>query len=280
MTEPKNSANNATVNTTSDYMVKRRALSALKSACCNIHLPDFLDFKKMVEKEDPVLEDGISISSLYYDWPEFYKLDHTISSAIAIFSECPIEGPELPALQVEYKEIFQYINQLKESVPEQGAETESINVDTVFYDNHLNTVYSYLRSFIIDLKETYLPYLRRTIVQLQNTRKQAAVSVTGKNREMVTLIQFMEDYCQSQSHSLLQSRKKSLQKAHQGGKLQLPESSIPWQRGQSKHYYTDKLTELWDQYCKILPNLPQLDVTKVKKKVANVASSGESETAR
>ncbi len=106
MTEPKNSANNATVNANSDYMDKRRALSVLKSECYNIHLPDFLDFKKMVEKEDTVLE-GISISSLYYDWPEFYKLNHTISSAIAIFSECPIEGPELPALQVEYKEIFQ-----------------------------------------------------------------------------------------------------------------------------------------------------------------------------
>lgn len=100
-----------------------------------------------------------------------------------------------------------------------------------------------------------------------------------ENRKMVTLIQFMEDYCQSQTHSLLQSRKKSIQKAHQKGKLTLPELSMPWRRGQSKHYYADKLIKHWIGYCKILPNLPQLDSTKVKKKVANVASSGESETA-
>jgi len=264
--------------TTSDYLIKTRALLALKAACCNIRLLDFLDFKKMVEKEDPVLEDGISISSLYYDWPEFYNLNNTISIAIAAFSKCPIEAPQLPVLQLEYKEIFQHINQLKEFIPEWGAGTESINVDTAFYDNQLNTVYSYLRSFIIDLKETYLPYLRRSAVELKNTPKQSEISIAGKNREMVTLMQFMEDYCQAQSHSLLQSRKKSLQKAHQVGKLQLPELSIPWQRGQSKHYYANELIERWFQYCRILPNLPQLDITKVKKKVANVASSGESET--
>lgn len=265
--------------TTSDYLVKIRALSALKAACCNIRLPDFLDFKKMVEKEDPVLEDGISISSLYYDWPEFYNLNNTISMAIEAFSECPIEAPQLPALQLEYKEIFQHINQLKEFIPERGAETESINVDTAFYDNQLNTVYSYLRSFIIDLKEIYLPYLRRSVVELKNTpNKKSEISIAGKNSEMVTLMQFMEDYCQAQSHSLLQSRKKSLQKAHQVGKLQLPELSIPWKKGQSKHYYANELIECWFQYCRILPNLPQLDITKVKKKVANVASSGESET--
>ena len=134
------------------------------------------------------------------------------------------------------------------------------------------------RMLVLGDTETNEPSTAAT-VQLKNTRKQAAISVTGENRETVTLIQFMENYCQAQSHSLLQSRKKSLQKAHQKGKLQLPDLSIPWRRGQSKHYYADKLTELWDQYCKILPNLPQLDITKVKKKVANVASSGESETA-
>jgi len=278
MTVSKNSANESTDNATSDYLVRTRALSALKAACCNICLPDFLDFKKMVEKEDPVLEDDISISSLYYDWPEFYNLDYTISKAIAVFSECPIEAPQLPALQHEYKEIFQYINQLKESVPERGAETESINIDTAFYDSHLNTVYSYLRSFIKDIKETYLPYLRRSIVELKNTPKLSEISIAGESKEMVTLIQFMEDNCQAQSPILLQSRKKSLQKAHQKGKLQLPELSIPWKRGQSQYYYADKLIERWDQYCKILPNLPQLDITKVKKKVANVASSGESKT--
>ena len=80
--------------------------------------------------------------------------------------------------------------------------------------------------------------------------------------EPITLIQFMESYCKNQTQALLNSRKKSLQMKEQKGDIQLPKQAKKWKRGQSKYYYTHDLLKHWPDYCKELPNLPELDLKK------------------
>lgn len=262
MSKPASNATHPTTNETSDSSLKSEILITLKNACHDIHLPSFADFKTMVEHKDAVLCGNISFSSLYYDWLEFYNLENTIVATIAAFSDNAEDTAYLHVMLLEYKRVMRHFEQLKKSVPEPNSQSNSIMIDKAYYNDHLKAVYNSLHSFIDEFEKTYLTHIRETLVSLQDSRKQKDFPNTCSSRSIVTLMQFMKDYCEHQSNNLLESRKKSLQKAAQNNKIKLPAYARSWKRGQSKYYHLNGLLSNWDQYSEVLPNLPKFDKKK------------------
>lgn len=78
--------------------------------------------------------------------------------------------------------------------------------------------------------------------------------------EPVTLLEFMERYCEQQSENVLRSRRHSLYQAHKNSKknLTLPEHVGEWDSGQSKKFNAEELKQRWPEYRTELPNLPPL----------------------
>lgn len=76
--------------------------------------------------------------------------------------------------------------------------------------------------------------------------------------KILTLIRFMQRYCERQSLHLLKCRRKSLNDADFRESIALPESAKGWRTGQAKYYKVNDLKEKWPDFCEVLPNLPPL----------------------
>lgn len=101
--------------------------------------------------------------------------------------------------------------------------------------------------------------------ELRNIAKIARAELTGEkptdteqDKKAVTLLQFMQRYCEEQKLPLLKCRRKSLNDAHNREAIKLPELARRWKSGQSKYYKASDLIEKWPSYCDALPNLPFL----------------------
>jgi hypothetical protein len=80
----------------------------------------------------------------------------------------------------------------------------------------------------------------------------------NKDHEQISLIHFMQKYCEKQTIHLLRCRRKSLTDANFRRSLTLPKPIKNWKTGQAKYYNVDDLKKNWPEYCEILPNLPPL----------------------
>lgn len=79
-----------------------------------------------------------------------------------------------------------------------------------------------------------------------------------RDHRPVTLIKFMQKYCERQKLQLLKYRRKSLNDANFRESITLPESIKEWRTGQAKYYKVSDLKEKWPDFCEVLPNLPPL----------------------
>lgn len=98
-------------------------------------------------------------------------------------------------------------------------------------------------------------------LHLNNSKKADEVNIAETQRP-ITLIKFMQRYCEKQSLYLLKCRRKSLNDAHFRKSITLPEPTMNWTSGQAKYYKASDLKEKWPSYCEILPNLPPLKQSK------------------
>jgi hypothetical protein len=74
----------------------------------------------------------------------------------------------------------------------------------------------------------------------------------------VSLLQFMQQYCEKQSRQLLRCRRKSINDARAQKTVTLPEHVGKWKTGMTKRYKAKDLISHWPQYREVLQNLPKL----------------------
>lgn len=94
-------------------------------------------------------------------------------------------------------------------------------------------------------------------LKIDNSEAEGAVARPEDQRPL-TLIKFMQKYCEKQKMQLLRYRRKSLNDANLRKSITLPEPIRNWKTGQAKYYKASDLKEKWPSYCEILPNLPPL----------------------
>ena len=78
------------------------------------------------------------------------------------------------------------------------------------------------------------------------------------NRDVATLMQFMQECCEKQKLRLLKHRRRALNDSHGRGTITLPKHVGKWTSGQPKKYKVDDLTKNWPHYREVLLNLPEL----------------------
>ncbi|MHC4658538.1 MAG: hypothetical protein ACYS83_05090 [Planctomycetota bacterium] len=80
----------------------------------------------------------------------------------------------------------------------------------------------------------------------------------AQEKKAVTLLQFMQRYCEKQKLVVLRYRRKSFNDAHNRKTITLPEHVGQWKSGRAKYYNVGDLKEKWPTYRDVLPNLPPL----------------------
>lgn len=144
-------------------------LIALRNIFNNLRLPKFEDFQKMVEKQNTHLAGGMSMSSLYYDWPKFYELKIIIKAAIHIFYDKDEKFAFLKTIKKEYQGLISHFEYLKESKPD--PDSDSIIADTDLYQDNLNTLYKNFQNFIAEIQSHHLPYIRKLLATNEEPQK-------------------------------------------------------------------------------------------------------------
>ena len=252
MNEPERSLNHSLIKA-HPIEIFSSPLESLIDICGSIETPSFDDLKGMLLNYKKI-EGDIWFSVFVCEWNEFYGLPELIKTVIKKHQGA---NPKLAELCSEVLSIVEScrdeIDTALDSKPNL-ANIESHKIEESFYNSMVKPCYRRLRRICNDLRMTYSPKLSNYHTIMAYPQK----DVSGESDLSLTIIDFMKHYCKPQSDRLLNSRKKSLQKAHQNTIIKLPNLARPWIRGQAKHYKPFDLISNWKKYCHKLPNLPHL----------------------
>jgi hypothetical protein len=81
---------------------------------------------------------------------------------------------------------------------------------------------------------------------------------------VVTLDDFMRDYCELKGHDIV-SKRELINKMNRLGKIALPArppSAVEWKSGRKFVFYVHDLEAKWETYRKVMPTLPRLKARK------------------
>ena len=78
-----------------------------------------------------------------------------------------------------------------------------------------------------------------------------------EQREVITLIEFMDHHCQLYKGIVLRARRDALYEADKRRRIKLPKTARPYARGRANVYYADDLHKRWGKFSQQV-NLPSL----------------------